>query len=315
MLVTDPLAEPGHDSFNGIFFDLLPNVKTLYLSEAKNYDFSCKKISFSKVFTSKKSRIIYTLLQTLLAFKTLSLAIYLREKKVLYMSYELPSIVFVSFLYPLFGIKLYLIEHNTFAPENVLKFFLFRLISKSTFHITLAPFINKKISGLGKQTISIWHPLRKVRKQDIKSDNQRICFIPYFIMNEKKILFQRFAVNNRIMFVSKGPLEIDGNRIQKPYFKNYDDLLINTKILIIPIKYNYRVSGIFFEAIQTDAIIFMPDCEFSRSMKIKFESRVYIFDNWEDILKFDIPTNVKFTTNYENWNTEIFKKLKSTFDD
>jgi len=319
MLIVDPLDEKGHENFNRLFLDLLGESHTLLVSSSSNYRGGA--LSNTRLFSSrlinKRFRFFYLLGQIIIIFRTLNFAIVNKEKCVVFLCYDLFALVFLSHFFYLFNIRLYLIEHNTFVPSSKVKSTLFNLINKAAKHITLAPYIGSKIQRRKKKVISIWHPIKKI---EFNSDNllgvtldkqKKILFMPSSTISEKS----KMEINNSIkciedvILIRKGNgFSEESNVIEQQYFEHYENIILRANGILIPQKFDYRVSGVFFEALNSSATIYMSNCAFSREMESCFGTKVKIVCDWS---QFVVTEKCGKVIDADLWNNKIARILKN----
>jgi hypothetical protein len=77
---------------------------------------------------------------------------------------------------------------------------------------------------------------------------------------------------------------LEGRCISRIYFEDYEKILNSADIIFIPQKFEYRVSGVFYEAIANEnSIIVMSKCTYSKSMKSIFGDSIVMLEDLEDL--------------------------------
>lgn len=318
MLIVDPLSPPGHICFNKYFCSYLPIKKMcFYLSSDRIYLFNKLEniIPYPAINFKNKNRIAYFFIQCYILIKIIFISKKIKKNEILFLSYELPSMMILSHLFALFNIKLFVLEHNTFKPDSIVRKQMFLLMNKKVIHICLAPYIEKKIKSYNIKTIFTWHPIN----ENIKAGHnlKNIFFMPSStIPNELiKPILNSFETTKRHKLFYKSKHEyISEFVISKPFFDNYEDLIANSEGVLIPQKFNYRLSGVFFDALPGTSYIYMSDCMFSREMFKIFPKRIIILKDWIDFLKNIQKIGIKnCNINPIKWNENANNLFKSNF--
>lgn len=167
-----------------------------------------------------------------------------------------------------------------------------------------------------KKSIYIPHPIRLIiaNTNEIKSnDLGRVTnvFMPSFVEEnlKHKICASFDTLGNKFILRTKGKLSKFKNVSTQEFFYNYDENMLDADAIFIPQKFDYRVSGVLFEALQTDAKIFMSNCLFSKSLKEKFESKIVIVDDWEHYIRNEFINEINNRNGKERINREAFNSV------
>lgn len=292
LLVVDPLSEPSHHNFNVEFIKFLDAFKISWVccaAEESKYSGFNILYAFKKSLLNKRFRLFYTIAQIYILLHVLTSSVLQKKRRVLFLSYELPSMVIVSHLFRLFNIKIYLVEHNTFVPKSKLKSILFTYIASDTCHVCLAPYISEYIhSKYKRESIGLWHPIPMARNVSENVINNRV-FMPSSTINPevKRTIFDAFKSGNKYTLYAKGEEASsgDGSLCIRQFYDDYFSFIYSSYCVIIPQNFDYRVSGVFFEALMSRSIIVLSDCIFGRSMKKAFPERVIIITDWSLVLE------------------------------
>lgn len=312
MLIVDPLNEKGHFEFNKNFISLISHDYSILACKNQKLRSSdgFRENHYHKALLNKRFRAIYSLNQILIALYSVIVCKRRGEEIALYLCYDLFAMAVISHVFHIFNIKLYLLEHNTFVPDSNLKLRMFKLISKHAKHITLAPYISHKIERLNKNTVSIWFPLRKIEATIVNDDKpQQIFFMPSSTIPSDlmQVIEEAVSQQSDVLLFCKGSIQSKySNIVKAPHFENFDSLLKSSAGVIIPQSFDYRVSGVFFEALCTSASIFMADCRFAREMKKTFPNRVKVVSDWRHLAT---SSNSLYSLNTSEWNESIKKVL------
>jgi hypothetical protein len=195
---------------------------------------------------------------------------------------------FVSHLFSLFNRRVFLVEHNTLVPSNNLKLLLFKLISKNCYHIALEAYISKYITEvLHRKSLFVKHPIESDNSFLVKDTGTSTVsfFMPSTTVDLRtadEILscFKGSPSNRNILYL-KGQSSLSSDAIvYELYYQDYQNKVLNSNYVIIPQDFEYRVSGVFYDALPGTAKILMSDCLFSRHMKLLYDDRVIIVNDW-----------------------------------
>lgn len=289
ILIVDPLSEPGHGNFNSNFLDLLKE-KDITLLASKH---CCSNLSFPnnryipESLLRKNNRILYSLNQILILFYAVYFARRYRFPKVVFISYDIISFPLVSHL---FSNNVYVLEHNTIEPKKRTKLRLFNWISSKVTHICLSEYITNFVKNdCHKKAITINHPIKKWTVSAAESSTT-LAFMPSTTVDEdtRNLIVKQFVGQDKFVLYTKGKSKSSKQVIFQPRYDDYFEMIDKSKFIIIPQLFDYRVSGVFFEAIgATDTLIIMYSCVFSENMKKIFPNNVVIVKDWSNLM-FDI---------------------------
>lgn len=98
------------------------------------------------------------------------------------------------------------------------------------------------------------------------------------------------------------------------FVNNMHSIINNSDFIIIPKKYNYRVSCIAYESIYLNKFVFIKNCFFAHELKKQFPKFVYIFNHIDEI--FELITKNQFiidingnSNDIDNYNKNITANL------
>ncbi|MBN4832045.1 hypothetical protein [Enterobacter hormaechei] len=322
ILIADPLCEKGHLNFNLNIIKWFNNDQNisidLYLSESMLKDMSMQGIAFKDSLLTKGNKYKYKLNQLKIINDIYKYAIDHKYDKLIFLSYELFSTAaFLNLKKFRNNLEIVLFEHNT-VPNSFAKELLYRAIpTYKITHVGLMPYISKYITEkFHKKSIYIPHPIRLIiaNTNEIKSnDVGRVTnvFMPSFVEEnlKHKICASFDTLGNKFILRTKGKLSKFKNVYTQEFFYNYDENMLDADAIFIPQKFDYRVSGVLFEALQTDAKIFMSNCLFSKSLKEKFESKIVIVDDWEHYIRHEFINEINNRNGKERINREAFNSV------
>ncbi len=192
----------------------------------------------------------------------------------------------------------YALLHNNLEKSGLSRFFLFN-ISKNIQFIAFEEYIVSYMDQKGLKGHYLPHPLQieaKRGKQTILNTEQFI-FAPH--INVHSNFFKElsgFAIKNQLKLYIRSDSQdnMPEHIIAKPYFNDYETLLWHAAFVALNISYNYRVSGIFYEAMMLNKIIIFAEASyrFTKEMAIQYPENVCI--NNLDAIKNMKPDNTKF---------------------
>lgn len=310
VLIFDPLSEKGHREFNNSFDKLFLKFEREWIVSKDMHDsmhINCSKNHFDNKLINKKNKFFYLFNQVFLLIKFI---IYSRKyDKAILVSYYLPSVFLLSVIFSLSKEKYFFVEHNTIPESSRIKDIMFRFLTCKITHICLAPYIGKYLTKkYRKRTISIWHPFPESQPQVEKNEN--LFFMPSSTItdNDRNKILDRFFCESTSLLYLKGERqgETSKNIIFQKFFNDYNDLMARSKFVIIPQKFSYRVSGVFFEAISNNCIVLMSKCEFSNSMAAVFDKNVFIVDDWN---VFDLSYAKEIPVDFNNDSVYKIEKI------
>lgn len=296
ILVADPLSEKGHLNFNSNFIKWFDGNYSIaidyYFSDSMLHAMELNGETFPDLYLKKDNPFKYKINQIKILNDIYNYAVRNKYDKLLILSYELYSTsVFFNMKNILANnnIEIYLIEHNT-IPTSFIKDFFYKLIPKKNItHIGLMPYISEYIyNKYNKKSIYIPHPIRKItEKCSKKSDGVISVFMPSYVEESLKAqICKSFQeLGDKFLLKTKGDLGRTGNIIKQEYFDNYDSELLKADAIFIPQKFEYRVSGVLYEALQTDAKIFMSNCLFAQSLRKQFHNKIVLVNDWVGFIK------------------------------
>ncbi|EHR0800117.1 hypothetical protein KS868_001349 [Vibrio parahaemolyticus] len=312
ILFVDPLSEPGHFNFNHKFMDYFDGFDISWICSKGSNTHENSVFEFNDKLLNKKSRLIYIAFQIIILFKSL-----LMSKKydaIVFMSYNIFALFLVSKVFIFFKIPVYAIEHNTFVPDNRLKRYMFSKLDLRITHICLAPYIKDEIvNKFGKKAVLIWHPFSKYKTEEIESN---VFFMPSSTipLNVKADIFDVFEQQSDYLLITKGEVESSTDKIKcNKFFDDYEKIISSSRCIVIPQSFDYRVSGVFFESINSNAILYMSDCIFSQEMKKIFPEKICIINDWSK-MNFDfVNRECSYEIDIEEFIFESINNVRKEF--
>ena len=252
ILAIDLTEQKGHIQLNKTFLDILNLKYDITFLSSKTY---VEKINFKnnillpdKLFQFK-SKYEFVL-------KQIKLIRYIKKK---YLNNSYDRIIILGFENISFSlawrnvkIPTFTILHNNLTRGKLSMYF-FNKISLNVSHIALEEFIKKYLTiKVNNKIFFLPHPLNQ-NILNLQNENREkgLIFCPSASSSLEEINSFADFINKQSYFrlVAKGPKEYSKqNVIVKKYFNNYEELMSKCEFVFIPFKYDYRVSGIFYEA-------------------------------------------------------------------
>jgi hypothetical protein len=316
-ITADPLGYQAHTSFVKQAISswgletkaiiLSPSMKaTLYGDDSVNVK------ALPAWLFDNQHRAWFFVCQISIMYYVLFRAIFGRHDTVVLLSYYLPVLTMFSWAFSLAGKRLIVVEHNTLVPTNKLKQFAFRLISSKVTHICFEDYIAEFVRlRYGRKAhvvrIPIAVPLSAIEPKDAVGNIERIVFMPSSTV-EMSLLQQiesAFDGDNRYVLYCKGESSAeDKGVVRQKFFQDYSGLLSKAFCVLIPQPFDYRVSGVFYEALLSGSIVGVADTRFGRAMEKKYPSTVVIIKEWSEILSAldTVVNNSTLGITQEDWN-------------
>lgn len=322
ILIADPLSEKGHLNFNSNIIKWFEKTQGVainyYFSESMSNDMQLEGKTFKDSLLSKNNGFRYKLNQVKVIDDIFMHAIENKYDKLFILSYELFSTaLYLKIKNRNNDLEIFLIEHNT-IPTNYVKELFYKLIPKEKItHIGLMPYISKYIKyKYNKNSFYLPHPMRALNDtvNQIKMyqyENITNVFMPSFVEEELKytICTSFETLGDNFILRTKGTESKFKNVLKLDYFVDYDNLLASADAIFIPQKFDYRVSGVLYEALQTEAKIFMSNCLFSQKMKERFNTKIVLVDDWDYYIRNNFVCEVNNKTGCAKINREAFNSL------
>ena len=321
IIVIDLIGPNGHINWLNKLFSLIEKDFEVLFISYKSYSDQLiveNRIVLNDKFLPKRNRFI-NLIKSGIVFSKI--------KKIL-KEYDsnIPVYIvgFENISYAIFGFKkrkVLLHVHNNLSLSKLSLIF-FKHISKNNTFIVYEGFIKMHLESLSNEIYVLNHSLNFKPENKYKSFENYI-FIPSKIddLNLLDTLIN-FAKTKNLKIIFKSDFEVNNHEIliSKPFFKNYIDLLMNCKYVAIISSHNYRVSGVFYEAMSYNKKIKIIG---DKGIFIKEMMKIYpnSFENSEIFNKIDIFDNKnkkddhdRFISNHHDFKIKKqFKKIINEF--
>lgn len=167
---------------------------------------------------------------------------------------EIPLYIvgFENISYAIFGFKkrkTLLHLHNNLSLSSLSLFFL-KLTTINNSFVVFEKFIKTFLKNFNNSTYVLNHTLNFL-PEDKNVSNDDFIFISSKVDDLMFIdPIIKFAEAKRLKIIFRSELKIDNSEtlISMPFFDNYKELLMNSKYVVIISPHDYRVGGVFYEA-------------------------------------------------------------------
>ncbi|MEY1639342.1 hypothetical protein [Tenuifilum osseticum] len=323
ILVIDLITQKGHIKFVRNYLSLLNYLGEVRFISSKDY---ISKIGYnncyviSNWFFNYNNKYEYVIKQVLLII-LLSFKINKNFKnyKIIVTGFENISF-FIAWRF--ISNKTYVVIHNNLT-RGILSIYSFKRIKSNITFIALENYIKEFIeSKYKKKTYFIPHPIDIINIKENRNLSDNIIFCPSGSSNFEEIDKFKNTLNNnsKLILIAKSNTEIiNKNIIFKKYFDDYDTIFDKSKFIFIPFKYDYRVSGVFYESMNYNKIILTTKNSglFIHQMKKLYPNSIFFIESFEDIEEINISNELK-EKEYKKFislhnNLQIFTEFKKMF--
>jgi hypothetical protein len=327
ILYIDFLSPVGHKNYN---FSLLDNFLELnikidavfkkgYLNEYKNKNHLNKTINIpSKFFPSNNcfnDGLLYKIFYRFNLYremKWINNIITENDYDLIFFS----SIEIISFCLNSYNIntRCVFVDHAIGEIDrNKTKRFFWKNINSKIEPIVMEDYIKQYLKDDLKVKNKIWilpHPLPSIDPMETKEEE--IIFGPSGSNDEK---FISFLINNCSLIkkykiiMKSNETEYESNNLliynKRISQEKYYDLMSKSKIIILPYKnnYNYRVSGVFFEAVKFKKHILIHKNNTLEYYKTKFPRIVSVFSDFDNF--FELLNEIDLRNQNEDFNKAL----------
>ncbi len=277
ILVCDLMSPQGHVDINAFFIDILSKSFEIHSFFGEKI---ASRLGFQPSYSDKFVKYPYFfrfLFLIILHIRVIVKAKKCKVSKVLLFSYHAPSFIIASWLAKILRIKLYVFEHNTALTDkdDTLKL----ILKCQSRHVVRFCFMEKlvdKYIEMGWRAFLINHPIIKVDDSDklpklslFRADFKLKCFCPSASSSLDSIV-KAAKLNKDILFFLKGDAEqskfhslrkMKNIHIQ-PFYENYQLMMTKSDFVYIPVDFENRVSGPFFNALAARTLIVVDDSNF-----------------------------------------------------
>lgn len=296
LVVIDLNVQLGHVNLNKKILSVLDDKYKISFVSSKDY---IEKIGYPEsivvknVYFEYESKYQFVIKQILLIRYIIKNILYKGSySKILVLGFE--NISF-SIAWKRVSIPTFIISHNNLSRGKMSLFF-FKKISQHVSHIFFEKFIKDSFKELKNKVFCIPHPINpNVENNMYTEEITNLIFCPSSSSSHVEI--QRFSEllkkqSKFKLYVKSDTLNSSTNIIVKKYFNNYEKLLATSSFIFIPFKYDYRVSGVFYDAMVLKKNILTTETsgKFMKEMSRKYPNIVYIVKSFNELdnIKSDI---------------------------
>lgn len=313
IFVVDFISPIGHKKLNYFFLNVLKTeeVESHFLFKS-NYLFSIDKKDFmtftvlpslnirsrrtsdSQGFLSYIEALFYTFY---LMFFLLGKTSKCKVKKIFFTSYNCFSHLLCFFiLKKLFKFQIFVFEHNSIPSSSErfkdrLKRFLFKISSSFVTHIVFENYIANYLSDTyNSKNVVVPHPCLSEKEDDLDitddcykylNTNVKFAFSPSGSTGDAfiSLLDNSLNKNGKLIFLTKSSTYFSpySMTLVRPSFKSYYCLLSKCSFVVIGCDFDYRVSGVFYEALALSKPILINKSIFSSNVQNLYPN-VFILD-------------------------------------
>jgi hypothetical protein len=270
-----------------------------------------------------QNRLWFFLCQVIIMAYVLVRVLFRRIDTVILLSYYLPVFTLFSWLFSLAGKRVIVVEHNTLVPASKPKQLAFRMISSKVTHLCFEEYIAEFVSKTYKRkSAAVRIPLTSSCPTSTSAEavraKRRIVFMPSSTVSPalSKEIESAFTGAKEYVLYCKGEASVEGaSLVKQNFFDNYSDLISESYCVLVPQPFDYRVSGVFYEALLSNSTIAVADTRFGRAMSEKYPDRVVVIREWPNIsLVLDgITSAPALGMTRKEWNEASGKEFASQF--
>lgn len=235
-------------------------------------------------------------------------------KKVVVLSYNANVMFLLMWVANLTGLKVFCFEHNTVPGTSKIKRVLQKLCTSKLIRLCYTPQVLSYYEKLDSTGIYIPHPLLNINRNHLVSScdflkglikDRLIVFCPSGQSKIERVIKQAQA-NPDVYFIVKTQKKINLKNVKtERFFNNYYGVLNACDIVYLPIDFDYRVSGPFYEAVAFNKpILFDGEGLFQDYAKVKFSEQ--IINSFSKRINFEGVRS-------EEYNEDIKKRLFRAF--
>ena len=290
LVVADLMLAGGHNKINKFYLQCFS--KAFKVLPFLTSSFNDKDLS-PQFFRVKRSTSVFTRLQSIFFIFYLCFRFSFRKNKVkvVFLSYDPISLFVATPFLKLCFKEVFLFEHNT-VPTNKIKAKLFNLLSNRFVHLTLEEYISDYIAfKYNKKCKYIGHPIVNSYLECgyVTPSQSPYVFAPS--SNVSGFSIRDFFTSKSIFIdiLAKGlPKDSIKNGLGyslslHDYFESYDKYFSNSSVILIPMSFDYRVSGVFYEALSMNKPIIIRKSKYSEWVLKKYKHSIFVYDSYEEL--------------------------------
>jgi hypothetical protein len=307
ILCIEPIGFQGHLNFNKYILQAIGKIGDITLIAPAKYLTECSlsnRISIPESLTNGQSR------SKIGARVSQIRVINFILKKVCLDDYH--AIIFLAYETISFCLRwprnrnVYIFEHNNIENNhhNTIKRLFYRYLPASTRHFVFLPHIKEYIKqSAGRKAFHIPHPHYR-EDYYLEPDKHKACSVSkpsrrLVIFSpssstprrfQKKLKFFVSTRTDKYYAICKDTVTRNAQAWEsQPFFKDYEQVLSSCDLVFIAARFDYRVSGVAYEALSYGKLLVLFDTPFARALKSQYPSLVFLIQNIEDIamIEFD----------------------------
>ena len=231
--------------------------------------------------TQRKSNIFRY--YSILKYHLVGLRLLSTKNKVIFLSYHTFLMYIATKLVNTNNKKIHVYEHNNIdrLGKNFLYDHVYKSLNKSLISICFEAYIKNFIKdNYKRESIVIPQPVIDYPKQKIIQERMAV-FSPSG-KTSKSTIDHFSKLKSKYEFYFKGPKFKYKNIIVNEYYKNYDSLFNEANIILFDHVYNYRISGVLYEAMQLNKIIISKYCRFATYISTKYQN-IHIYEDIKEV--------------------------------
>lgn len=302
VLVLDFTIQKGHININKAYIEALKKSFEVKLMTSNSY---ANKLGFKNDYVipeellKAKNRYYYAI--------HLAQAIRYVKRNVLN-KHKFDAIVILGFENISFAFAWRFIRQKTFAfihnnlTRKSLSSFCFKFISRRVSFLMLEDYLVKELKPkIKNKLLAVPHPINpKVLNLPVNNtqivEGQIFCPSARSDINEVNRFKTKILEQNKYKLILKAEEELITEKvIQKPFFDNYFELMLESEYVLIPFEFDLRVSGVFYEAMALNKKVLTTKNSrlFMKEMQKLYPNSVWIVESIEDINRIQIDEQIK----------------------
>lgn len=296
LCVLDVYEAKGHIALNKFFLNELKNDYNITIIGSKGFTDNYNDIEMSVINTTPfdlANKLIFRVYSFCVLLRAVFYGIKNSDSKLLILSYEEVTFSLFSRLLCTIFDSVACFEHATIPNNNShkIKRVSFSLISRKVVHLVFEEYMAILLrETFYKQAKVVFHPCLLGCFNDSSLKNNIISvFCPSggVSANFHEKVAEHAEVYKNFFYYGKtcnNENKAEKYFLLKKYYDDYNDVFCNSDIILFPLAYDYRVSGVFYEALSKSKIVFMRDSIFSRFCLDKYgDEFVRIYSTEEDL--------------------------------
>jgi len=274
------ISPTGHTTFTTGFLQLMARSKDTFFvgnSIEDKIDFNGKRVVFNDNFV-RSSRPFHAIAFFALCLKILIHAKFRRFDRVVFFSYDILTIPFISLVAFSLRIKLTVFEHNT-VPKSKSNCIL-QSMAVGVNRLCFTPCAVEKFKSLGQRTELISLPIQLRKKwESAQQVSKSYVFCPSASASLSRIIHYAEKNPDVIFYVkSSTSNSLPNNVVAKSFFADYDYWLEKCSLVYVPLSNTDRMSGPVIDAISYGKPVVMTKDTLSVFLSKKYHGYIFFDD-------------------------------------